>query len=46
MTPVHRIAKDMAEETILRKLNRTEYSGWKRNIEEARKRAKEFNGGR
>lgn len=42
MTPVHRIAKDMAEDSIVRKLNRNEYARWKANQEAARKRAEEM----
>lgn len=39
MTPIHRIAKNMAEDAITRKLNRNEYARWKENQEAARKRA-------
>ena len=46
MTPVHRIAKDMAEERITRKLNRNEYIRWKENEAKAKKRSKEYTGGR
>lgn len=42
MTPIHRIAKDMAEDNILRKLNRNEYGRWKENQEAARKRAEQI----
>jgi hypothetical protein len=42
LTPIHRIAKTMAEEHVLRKLNRDEYSRWKQNQEAARKRAEEL----
>ena len=42
MTPIHRIAKNMAEDATLRKLTRTGYAGWKENQEKARKRAEQI----
>ena len=42
MTPIHRIAKDMAEDRITQRLNRNEYARWKQNQEAARKRAEEL----
>lgn len=39
MTPIHRIAKNMAEDATLRKMTRTENAGWRKNIEAAQKRA-------
>ena len=42
MTPIHQISRDMAEDRILRKLNRNEYGRWKENQEAARKRAEEL----
>ena len=42
MTPIHRIAKNMAEDATLRKMTRTENAGWRKNIEAARKRAEEM----
>jgi len=42
MIPIHRIAKDMAEDRIVCKLNRNEYARWKANQEAARKRAEEL----
>ena len=36
MTPIHRIAKNMAEDATLRKMTRTENAGWRKNIEAAR----------
>ena len=42
MTPIHRIAKNMAEDATLRKMTRTESAGWRKNIEAARKRAEQI----
>ena len=42
MTPVHRIAKTMAEDRILRKMARNTATSWRENEAKARKRAEEL----
>lgn len=42
MTPVHRIAKDMSEDMVTRKMQRDTYAKLLRNEQEARERALKF----
>ena len=42
MTPVHRIAKDMSEDMVTRKMQRDTYAKLLRNEQEARERAERY----
>ena len=42
MTPVHRIAKDMSEDMVTRKMQRDTYAKLLRNEQESRERAERY----
>ena len=42
MTPVHRIAKDMTEDRVIKKMQRDTYAKLLRNEQEARERAARY----
>ena len=42
MTPIHRIAKDMTEDMVIKKMTRDTYAKLLRNEEDARERAERY----